>query len=333
MAITNVLASLSVALTAIKILRKSNYDIVVVSNIGPALVVSMISRLRGIPCVFDYSDHLPDSASLYSNSTVARLLVRSVVYVMVLASMGVCTSVICSSDSLSNIVKQEFHRQGGVFIIPNGYDASFLGSDSNRERILGELGLGQLSGHFIVAFAGSLEDRYDFETVLQAMQSIHDRGRKVALIIVGKAISTDFESGLRRRCSEFPFVSFIGYVQDASAVSDYYRIADACIAPYKLIKTNYGITLKIMEYMASGKPVLVTPIPDVVSQLGGCAIIYGSKKELEDGLERLMDDTGLREKLVERGREFVKGLTWQQLAKQYEEKLVAIASETSHRPD
>lgn len=331
MAISNVLASLSVALTVIKILRKKDYDVVVVSNIGPALVVSVVSRLRGIPCVFDYNDHLPDSASLYSNSRVARFLVRSVVYLTVLASMRVCTSVICASDSLSSIVKREFHARRGVFIIPNGYDVGFLKSDPNRERILGELGLSRLSGHFIVAFAGSLEDRYDFDTVLQAMQSIRERGRKVSLIIVGKSISTDFESGLRRRCSEFPFVSFIGYVQDASAVSNYFQIADACIAPYKLIKTNYGITLKIMEYLASGKPVLVTPIPDVVNKLGGCVIIYDSKRELEDGLERLMDDTGLCERLVKCGREFVEGLTWQQLAVQYEEKLAIIASGASRK--
>ena len=331
MAISNVLASLSVARTVTKILRKRDYDVVVVSNIGPALVVSMLSRLRGIPCVFDYSDHLPDSASLYSNSGLARFLVRSVVYVTVLASMRVCTSVICSSDSLSSIVKREFHAPRGVFIIPNGYDAGFLKSEPNRERLLGELGLSRLSGDFIVAFAGSLEDRYDFDTVLQAMQSVSERGRKVSLIIVGKAISTDFESDLRRRCSGFPFVSFIGYVQHASAVSDYFQIADACIAPYKLIKTNYGITLKIMEYLASGKPVLVTPIPDVVNQLGGCVIVYGSKRELEEGLERLMDDVGLRERLVKCGREFVEGLTWQQLAIRYEERLAIIASGASRK--
>jgi len=188
-----------------------------------------------------------------------------------------------------------------------------------------------LAGNFIVAFAGSLEDRYDFDTVLQAMQSVSERGRKVSLIIVGKAISTDFESSLRRRCSQFPFVTFVGYVRDASAVSDYFRIADACIAPYKLIKTNYGITLKIMEYMASGKPVLVTPIPDVVNQLGGCVTIYGSKRELEDGLERLMDDAGLRERHVKCGREFVEGLSWQQLAVRYEESLAKIASGASRK--
>ncbi|HYB75950.1 MAG TPA: glycosyltransferase, partial [Nitrososphaerales archaeon] len=257
MAISNVLASLSVAHTVTRILHKRNYDVVVVSNIAPALVVSLISRLRGIPCVFDYSDHLPDSASLYSKSRVTRLLIRAVVYLIVLASMRVCTSIVCSSDSLSSIVRQEFHAQRKVSIVPNGYEAGFLKSDSNRERIFGELGLSRLSGHFVVVFTGSLEDRYDFDTVLQAMQSIHERGRKVSLIIVGKSISTDFESDLRRRCSKLPFVFFAGYVQDASAISDYLHIADACIAPYKLIKTNYGITLKIMEYLASGKPVLV----------------------------------------------------------------------------
>jgi len=329
MAISNVLASLSAAPTVTRILRKKDYDVVVVSNIGPALVVSIVSRLRGVPCIFDYSDHLPDSAALYSTSGAARILVRSVVSLMVLMTMQICTSVICSSDSLSSIVKREFHMRKGAFIIPNGYDASFLKSDPNRQKTREDLGLGRLSGNFIVAFAGSLEDRYDFDTVLHAMQSMSERGRRVSLIIIGKAISTDFESALRRRCSEFPFVTFIGYVQDASAVSDYFSISDACIAPYKLIKTNYGITLKIMEYLASGKPVLVTPIPDVVNQLGGCVMIYGSERELEDGLERLMDDVGLRERLVKCGKEFVEGLTWQQLAMRYEEKLDTIASRAS----
>jgi glycosyltransferase involved in cell wall biosynthesis len=214
-----------------------------------------------------------------------------------------------------------------ITVIPNGFDNNTFRPLTEDKTILrNRLGLEQLSGHFLIVCVGSIEPRMDFETVVSAIQELHVSGEKIALVVVGRGLSGNYEKELRKRCAHLPFVHFVGYVPDLSTVSLYLNSADACVAPYKPMLTNFGVTLKVLEYLAVGKPTFVTPIPDIVEELGECVLVYTSRRDLYCRLKAIISDRSAYRAIAQKGRARVMDFTWVAIANEYEKLLQEVVA-------
>jgi len=90
----------------------------------------------------------------------------------------------------------------------------------------------------------------------------------------------------------------------------YIRGADICVAPFKKTKvTTCKSPLKIVEYMACGKYIVASAVPEAVEMLGGCGYLAqeGSYQDLARGiiyfLERIDDEAfgkTIKERLAQR---------------------------------
>jgi len=189
------------------------------------------------------------------------------------------------------------------------------------------LGLERLSDSFLIVYAGSFEPRLDFATVFEAVERAYGDGQRIMLILVGKGLSGSFEKQLRRECAGKPFVYFAGYQSDLMAVSYYMNVADACIAPYRIMLTNFGVTLKVMEYLATRKPILITPIPDVTKRWGACVTVYRSTEDLYRAITDMMRQAGSLDKLDSLGQCTPEEFTWKRIASRYEGILLQRAGE------
>ena len=109
---------------------------------------------------------------------------------------------------------------------------------------------------------------------------------------------------------------------------DYLSLADICVAPYMpgpwYEVSKVETPLKVVEYMALGKPVVMSRISEenvLTWGNGGLLVTPGDVSELTSSLISLIEDEKLRNSLGENGRRFIeKEYSWQKITK----KLISI---------
>ena len=152
-----------------------------------------------------------------------------------------------------------------------------------------------------VLCVGRLDPEKGHLILLDALADLRDRGVAATAVFVG---SGSFRREIEDRSEELRLtdtVRLVGAVgQDE--IAEYYRRAQVFCLPTFV----EGLPVVLMEAMASGLPVVTTPvngIPELVEDdVTGLVVAPGRSDLLADALERLVGDRALREQLAERAR-------------------------------
>jgi glycosyltransferase involved in cell wall biosynthesis len=116
-------------------------------------------------------------------------------------------------------------------------------------------------------------------------------------------------------------VLYLGHVDDAT-LSALYRSAAILALP----SLYEGFGLPLLEAMAHGLPAVVGNVGALPEVAAGAALLVDSEDvaSIASGLERLLDDAPLREKLSAMGRERAAEFTWERAASTTREVLRRI---------
>ena len=111
--------------------------------------------------------------------------------------------------------------------------------------------------------------------------------RDATFALVGNGNAAE---GLKRQARELgieEFVDFVGWVADEDLLSRYLVTADACVCPEPSSPLNdHSTFIKVMEYMASGTPVVAFDLPETRFSAGDAAV-YAAPGDVEGFAERL----------------------------------------------
>ncbi|MEP6751953.1 MAG: glycosyltransferase family 1 protein [Candidatus Dormiibacterota bacterium] len=124
-------------------------------------------------------------------------------------------------------------------------------------------------------------------------------------------------------------VRYLGHVDDAT-LSALYRSASILAFP----SLYEGFGLPLLEAMAHGLPAVVGNAGALPELAGGAAIVVDPMDVLSiaAGLERLLDDASLREKLGAIGRQRAAEFTWERAASTTHEVLRSVAAAGANAP-
>lgn len=151
----------------------------------------------------------------------------------------------------------------------------------------------------LVLYIGQLHGAQYIELFLEAAKMVLSKNPEVTFMIVGKGFREkelkDFSSklGISSR------VIFTGAVIPRE-IPRYVSAADICVAAFKDTEvTRCKSPLKIVEYMACGKPTVASNVGEVRRMLGGVGVLVepGSASSLADGIVMLINNNDLREDL------------------------------------
>jgi glycosyltransferase involved in cell wall biosynthesis len=155
---------------------------------------------------------------------------------------------------------------------------------------------------------------------------VYERNRQdVYCVIIGSGDSLDDLKKMSRDLKLDTFVWFTGFVPD-SEVLQILSSADICVDPDPASPLNDVSTwIKIMEYMAMGKPIVSFALKETQFSAQDAAIFVppNDVAKFAAGIEKLMDDPAGREEMGARGRRRVeRDLQWpvvgQELLRAYE---------------
>lgn len=113
----------------------------------------------------------------------------------------------------------------------------------------------------VIGWFGVIDERMDYDLLFQ------DRGRPPdwSFVLIGPVVKVD--PALLPRADNIHWLGGRDYAQ----LPDYCRGFDVCMMPFALNDaTRYINPTKALEYLATGRPVMAPPVPDVVSQYQGC---------------------------------------------------------------
>ena len=200
-----------------------------------------------------------------------------------------------------------------VLVEPDGVDLErFSVCNLSVDSIRASLGL-PLSPVKLIGFAGNLYPGRGGEEMLYAASEL---APDVCFVLVGgqpedlqRLQVIRSELGLEAR------VHFVGHIPPAD-VPKYLKAFDVLVAPYTLsIPTaSWTSPLKIFEYMAARKPIVISRLPvfgEVLRDGENCLMVRpGDSDDLAVGLRRVLRDETLGRRLAERAYADVQRFTW-----------------------
>jgi glycogen synthase len=208
-----------------------------------------------------------------------------------------------------------------IVVIPNGIDPEDLQPQDEHE-------LERLRMQFadpdekLVLLLGRLVYEKGFQLALEAMPSLIKRLPTTRFLVAG---SGTHEAELRRQASQLGLMehgTFLGWIGD-DVLHSLYRIADVCVVPS--IYEPFGLVA--LEAMASGCPCIVADtggLREVVPhEEAGLRFRARDPVALGEMVERLLSDSGLRQRLVAEASEHVLRFDWADVA----ESTAAVYSE------
>jgi glycosyltransferase involved in cell wall biosynthesis len=237
------------------IVKKLDIDVILSTNILP----SFAANFAGAPVVFDYLDHLEESASIYYPGSALGEVVKHVVSFITRFNLRQARSVITVTRELSEFLQGLGIKD--IAVIPNGVDTTVL-RPLPMEQAKKSLGLKGT----VLGYVGSLEHWVDLETVVSALLHLD-----ATLLVVGPGLFTDYGKGIKKMAEDLGIrdrIVFTGAVKYAE-LSGYISAMDIGLNPLKMMKKNeYAAGGKVFNYLACGRPVLSSRMISLERLLG-----------------------------------------------------------------
>lgn len=287
-----------------EIIRENSIDIVLSANILPSFLVNFLS----VPVVFDYLDHLEESASIYYPESLFGKIVKTGVRQITRYNLKHAAAVITVTQELKDFLGEIEVK--GAEVIPNGVNCSLL-KPIPKEEAKKALGL---KGN-VIGYVGSLEHWVDLETAVEALPDL-----EATLLVVGPGLFTDYGEKIKEMANKLGVserIVFTGAVP-YEKLGSYISAMDIGLNTLKKMdKNEYAAGGKVFNYLACGRPVLSSRTISLVRMLGDDLFYYDDKDEFIQEVNRILQTPNNEKKY----REIAKAFDWEVLARKYEEVL------------
>ncbi len=270
-----------------RIIKEVGIDVVVAAHIFAGAAVIKAAKKYNIPVVFDLKDWFPDSAAAYYNNRMLKWILREGVWKVTKSNLDRSDRITTVSPSLVERLKKYGYN---AKLITNGVDTDYFKPMDLRE---GKRMLGLDEDCFVIGYVGSIERWYALDEVINAFTDLLKVRDNAKLLIVGGALFTDYEEKLKRLVKEKGIedeVIFTGLLE-YKELPKHISAIDVCLIPLApRLWRNIALPNKFFEYSACGKPILSTPIPDVMEMGGKNLFIYRNRKEFMEKTMEIMDN-------------------------------------------
>ncbi len=270
-----------------RVIKEVGIDVVVAAHIFAGAAVIKAAKKYNIPVVFDLKDWFPDSAAAYYNNRMLKWILREGVWKVTKSNLDRSDRITTVSPSLVERLKKYGYN---AKLITNGVDTDYFKPMDLRE---GKRMLGLDEDCFVIGYVGSIERWYALDEVINAFTDLLKVRDNAKLLIVGGALFTDYEEKLKRLVKEKGIedeVIFTGLIE-YKELPKYISAIDVCLIPLApRLWRNIALPNKFFEYSACGKPILSTPIPDVMEMGGKNLFIYRNRKEFMEKTMEIMDN-------------------------------------------
>jgi glycosyltransferase involved in cell wall biosynthesis len=299
---------------------KHGFDVIHAHNPPDTLfLVAAFYKPFGKKFVFDHHDLCPE---LYQSRYKAEKgFVTGMLSLFEKASLKLADVAIATNESYRAVhIERGKVRPERTFIVRNGPNLDRVASRSASERL-------RKLNKCILCYVGALNPQDGVDYLLRSLSDlVYKLNRKdFYCVIMGKGDSLEDLRALARDLNLEGYVELPGWVSEEDLMANL-SAADICVDPDPSSPLNDVSTwIKIMEYMALGKPIVTYDLKETRWSAQDAALYVKPNNEMEfaEAVAQLMDRPDLRAKMGEFGKQRVeRDLKWdvvgQNLLRAYE---------------
>ncbi len=276
------------------------FDVVHAHNPPDTLfVVGAIHRIFGKKFVFDHHDLSPELYLSRYRKTTDGLVSRSLRLLEKL-SLKLADIAIATNESYRAIdIQRHAIDPDKVFVVRNGPDLA-------RVRLVGRDSPLMSMGRTILCYVGAMNPQDGIDYLLRALgHLVHDLKRTdFYCVLIGDGDSREELESQALELGLGEYVRFTGFIPDEDMMR-YLSTADICLDPNPSSPLNDVSTwIKVMEYMALGKPIVSFDLKETRISAGEAALYVTPNDEIAfaRAIVQLMDDPAKRSQMGEYGR-------------------------------
>jgi len=287
-----VYATLAIVTLTIFVLLREGFDILHVANPPDCMVpVLSIYKLMGKLIIYDQHDLCPE---LYAAKFERpNRFVLKVLKWLERSSYALADHVIVTNESYKEVaMKRGLLAESRITVVRNGPTLWNLGVNDIDPQLRNK-------SANIIAFAGVTGSQDHLDHLCHALFDLRHRldREDFYCIVVGDGDALPETKMLARKLGLEDKIWFTGWVSDPKLYARYIFTADICVVPDPSNNYNDRSTfVKVMEYMAAGKPIVAYDLRETRRTAEGAAQ-YARPNDVQDfaiKVASLMDATALR---------------------------------------
>lgn len=195
-------------------------------------------------------------------------------------------------------------RSDRIHVVPNGVDVERF-RPLDRDEAASRVGLDRACRY--VLFVGLLASWVDVRTMLEAFAGAAASRPDARFVVVGDGPEASAVRHVRDELALGDRLILVGSVVDRDLVSAYMGAASVCIVAYHglmLERIGGGSPMKVLEYLAAGRPVVATESAGIAELLGssGGGVTVSDAVAMGAAIGALLDDQPRADDLGRQGR-------------------------------
>ena len=304
------------ALTRIILLNKPDY--LYVRQESFMLVPALISRLLKITLVTEVNGLIEDQI-LSDNRLRFKPLWRKmrIFYFIEKIAYKNSQKIVVVTEGLKDNISAKYHiPKKKIVVIENGVNLSKLKP----------LGTSISSKKLTVGYVGSLVAWQGLEYIIQAIKIATAKVPNIRLIIAGEGPEETKLINLVNKLGVNAHISFLGLInhKDVPSVINSF---DICIAYYTKDRDGMNSPFKVYEYLACGKPVIVSNVRGLSDKFANIANVAKAEdaNDLAEKITTLIKNKGKQKDMSRAAIEYIaNGHTWYDVSQKIAMTLEAV---------
>lgn len=277
-----------------RVIKNQKYDACLA--IGPYF--GLATLISDVNCPVIYED--TDRFEYFAKNKLSKLINRVIEWYCIRKA----THVISVGYSLSESAKQ-IRDNNNVSCIPNGVDHKMFSEvhDNDSKNVM--------------IYVGTVSDWSGLDLVINSIPFLKKEISDIKLVIVGDG---EYLNVLKKKSKELGIENYIDFL-GKKEYSTIPNILSKCKIGLALYPKNnlmkYAFTLKLIEYMAAGLPVITTDIGDgklIIQESNSGLIVDYTIEAFSNAVIKLIKDDDLRFSMSRNGKTYSKKFDWKDLA-------------------
>jgi len=271
-------------------------------------LIALPFKIFGVKFVFDHHDANPE---LYLSKYGRADLLYKLQILLETITYRVSDVVMATNESYKTLaITRGGLNPQDVFVVRNGPELSEFRLTSARQAL-------KHGKNYLVGYVGNMSTQEGLDILIEVALNLKDRGRRdVHFTCVGGGPGLPELCRLVKEKGLSDSVNFTGRIPDADLL-EILSTADLCVNPDKPCEmNNISTMIKIMEYMALGKPIVQFDLKEGRFSAGEASLYSSNEDQVTDFATKilwLLDHPEERQRMGEFGRRRVE----QQLAWKY----------------
>lgn len=298
-----------------RLMEEHEIEVVFAANLLPTIAAFKAARRmrnRGKMCVgvYDFSDYFPQSAAVYSENRISRFILQHGTKYLLNRNLKLADHITAVSKPLMDYAGDTVKTP--VSMATNGVELSHFLEGNSPVDIIDRHKLGPR----VIGFVGALERWIELETPLRAFPKILEKYPDAQFLIVGGSIKTNYDEELKKLAGDLGisdnviFTGFVPYQQ----VPSYINAMNITLIPFRtdLYMANIALPDKLFEYLACGKQIISSELPEVRRIFSEVVHFYTDEPSYLKEAISILEMPGPNVK----GLEQVKDYDWERIARE-----------------